>query len=337
VSGDDTRLSSHYGIADSPWFELRDGRHLVLTADVGPIIDVHTHLALSFGGPTKLDLFAGHERTEHYLPMENALDLECYMNRNFGRGDLRRMKRDLTILGFTARGMRRTHTVANLAREMSDLGITHSVLLPIDFPRISRNADTYLELAAQRDEVLSLGSVHPFDGQMVEKLEAQMAAGARGVKVHPAVQSVAPDHRRSMELYWHCGNRRLPILWHCGPVGIEPRRGRRLCQLKNYWRAVAEHPDTTFILGHSGALQFDAGLELAQNYENVWLEVSSQSLTNVKRAIAEGPQDRVMFGTDWPFYHQAPQLLKVLMATEKKPEARRRVLYENAARLFGLA
>jgi predicted TIM-barrel fold metal-dependent hydrolase len=56
----------------------------------------------------------------------------------------------------------------------------------------------------------------------------------------------------------------------------------------------------------------------------------------VRRALTEGPPDRVMFGTDWPFYHQATQLAKVLMATESDPGTRSRVLWENAARLFDL-
>jgi predicted TIM-barrel fold metal-dependent hydrolase len=331
-----THFPSHFALAETPWFRLVDGHRLVLDADVGPICDVHTHLALSFAGPPRLDLRARHERTRHYLPLENALDLEVYINRNFKPADLVRMKRDLTVLGVTPWGMRTTHTAENLCAEMRDLGIVASVLLPIDFQRFSYNAEAYLAIADEYAALTSLGSVHPYGDRIAEKLDAQVAAGARGVKVHPAVQLVRPDHPKCMALYRLCAERSLPILWHCGPVDIEPRLGRYLSQLKHYWRAVAENPGTTFILGHSGALQFDAGLELAQRYENVWLEVSSQSLTNVRRALTEGPPDRVMFGTDWPFYHQATQLAKVLMATESDPGTRSRVLWENAARLFDL-
>ena len=41
-------------------------------------------------------------------------------------------------------------------------------------------------------------------------------------------------------------------------------------------------------------------------------------------------------GSDWPFYHQATGLAKALLATEGDPALRRRVLYDNAASLFGL-
>jgi predicted TIM-barrel fold metal-dependent hydrolase len=43
-----------------------------------------------------------------------------------------------------------------------------------------------------------------------------------------------------------------------------------------------------------------------------------------------------MMGSDWPFYHLALPLAKVLLATEGAPEVRRQVLHDNAARLFGL-
>jgi predicted TIM-barrel fold metal-dependent hydrolase len=297
---------------------------------------VHTHLALSYALPNRVDLFKEHDRTEHYLPLERELDLDVYINKNFTPNDLKRLRRDLTLKSMTGSGMRATHTAPNLGREMSELSITASVLLPIDFPWLSRNAERYLDVAEKREDIVSLGSVHPFASEPRARLERQKAAGARGIKVHPAVQMIAPDHPRAMKIYAICGELGLPVLFHCGPVGIEPKRGRELSQVKHYWRAVADNPETLFVLGHSGALQMDLALDLCQRYENVYLESSSQSLTNVRRIIDEAPEGRVMFGSDWPFYHQAAPLAKVLLATEGKPKARAEVLWDNAARVFGL-
>ena len=46
--------------------------------------------------------------------------------------------------------------------------------------------------------------------------------------------------------------------------------------------------------------------------------------------------ERVVYGSDWPFYHQAIGIAKVLMATVGNPELRRKVLYGNAAALLNL-
>ena len=326
---------THHALTETGYFDLVDGCRLVLRdKSIGPIVDVHTHLALSYGPAGAVDLWAKSERTRHYLPTEGPLDTGVYMNSNFSDEDLRRLRRDLTLGSFTSRGMRTTHTASNLIAEMSDLGIAKSILLPIDYPWLSKNAEAYLDVARESDALISFGSVHPHAARRAEKLDRQKAAGARGVKVHPAVQLVAPDHPKARQLYDLCAARELPVLWHCGPVGIEPRLGRYLSQLKHYWRAVAEHRDTTFILGHSGARQFEAALELAQTYDNVYLETASQGIENVRRIVKEGPSDRIMLGSDWPFYHQATSLVKALMVTEDCKPIRTKLLWENAARLF---
>jgi len=327
----------HFALADLPYFEVRDGRLLLADPSLGPIIDVHTHLALAYVRPMGVDLWKTHDRTSHYLPLERPLDMDVYMNKNFTEDDLKRMKRDLTFTSVTPWGMRSTHTVGNITREMSELAVACSVLLPIDYPALSSNAEVYLDVAAKRDDLISLGSVHPFARAPGDKLAAQKAMGARGIKVHPAVQQVAPDHPRCMELYRLCAELDMLVFYHCGPVGIEPKRGRRLSQLKHYWPAVAGNPDTVFVLGHSGALQWELALDLAKHYPNVYLEFASQSAPAIRRILAEGPEDRIMLGSDWPFYHQAPIIAKVLAATEGRPALRRKVLYENAARLFGIA
>jgi predicted TIM-barrel fold metal-dependent hydrolase len=169
-----------------------------------------------------------------------------------------------------------------------------------------------------------------------DKLDAQVARGARGIKMHPAVQCVRPDDARAIRLYSMCGERNLTVLWHCGPVGIEPRLGRYLSQVRFYEKPIAENPKTRFILGHAGALQMEDALWLVKKYSNVYVETSSQSLSNVKRMVDTVDADRILYGTDWPFYHQSIALAKVLMATEGRRDVRHKILWSNAARILGL-
>ena len=337
MCGTETTFRDAYALTELPWFTLREGRITLADDTVEPAVDVHTHLALAYGRPMQVDLWKEHERTQHYLPLERRLDLDVYVNRNFTPDDLTRMKRDLTLKSMSGGGMRATHTAANLEREMAEVGVGLSLLLPIELPGISRNAETYLEVVEESATLRSLGSVHPYSTDVAGRLASQKAHGALGVKIHPAVQLVAPDDDRAMKVYQICAELELPVLWHCGPVGIEPKLGRYLSNLKHYWPAIQANPRTTFILGHSGALQMEMALDLAKAYPNVYLEISSQSSSNVKRIVDEAPADRVLFGSDWPFYHQAIPLAKVLQATEGKPSARRRVLWENAAALFGFS
>ena len=150
-----------------------------------------------------------------------------------------------------------------------------------------------------------------------------------------AVQLVAPDNKRAMRLYRMCGERGLPILFHCGPVGIEMALGRKLTQVRLYEQPLAENPSTTFVLGHAGALQMDEAIALVKKYPNAYVECSSQAVSNVRRLVDELPTERILFGSDWPFYHQAIGLAKVFMAVPDEKQ-RRAILHDNARRLFRL-
>jgi len=327
------RFADHLALARLPYFDVVGGR-LVVDPALGPVIDTHTHLALAYGPPSSLDLGRGGPAARHYLPLARPLDLERYALQNMTRADVRRMKLDLTLASITPWGLRRTHTTVNLLREMKELGVARAVLLPIELPLLSRNTAAYLRAAAPHQQLICFGSVHPLARGALRELDRQREAGARGIKLHPPVQLVRPDHPRAMKLYRRCAAHRLPVFWHCGPVGEEPRASRRRAQVALYERPIAEVPGATFVLGHSGALQMERALALANRYSNAWLDLSSQALANVRRIVERGPRDRLVFGSDWPFYHQAVALAKVLLATEGDTGLRRQELWYNAARLL---
>jgi len=319
-----------------PWFDVHNGRLVVSDRSVGPVIDMHSHIALAYLLPMRVDLYRATDHTEHYLPACCPIDFEVYQNKNFTPEVLHALKRDLTLGSLSRGGMRATHTVPNLVREMDELGIVRSVLLPIELPYISKNAAHALEAARRESKIIAFGSVHPIVDRVGTRIDEQAHAGARGVKVHPAVQLIAPDHPRAMTLYRLCAERNLPVLLHCGPVGIELQSGRRRTQVALYEKPIAEQPRTKFVLGHAGALQMEQALDLACRYPNVWLELSGQSLGNVRTILDRADPERVVYGSDWPFYHQALGIAKVLMATAGREHLRAKVLYRNAAALLGL-
>ena len=331
-----SRFTSLLDLTRLPWFGLSEAGRLVMTdRSIGPIADLHTHLALAYVRPLSVDLYKLHHETEHYLPSCCALDFDVYVNRNMSPAIVAALTHDLTLGSLGPRGMRATHTVPNLTREMDETGIRASVLLPIDFPVLSQNADAALRAAAATpDKLLSFGSVHPYASSPDVKLDAQYAKGARGIKMHPSVQLVRADNKRARALYEMCGDRQMVVFWHCGPAGIEPRLGQYLNQVRFYEDPIRDNPRTTFVLGHAGALQFDEALALQLKYPNVWLETSSQSLRNVTRLANEADTTRVVHGSDWPFYHPAISVAKVLIATEGKRAIRHAFLWGNAARLL---
>lgn len=332
---DRLRFDGLLDLARLPFFEVKEGRLRVADSSLRGAVDVHTHLSLSYG-PGKADLLASTPETETYLPARHPVDLELYANKNFTKADLAAIERDLALgsIGPAGKGMRRTHTIPNLRREMEEMGVAASVLLAIDFPVFSRNSEAWAQAARPFADLVCFAGVHALSPGLRARLDRLVALGVRGVKVHPAVQLLPPDADACMRLYRLCGERGLVVTFHCGPVDIETRLGRRFSQVRRYERALAECPQTRFVLGHSGALQMDLALGFAQKYRNVWLEISSQGLPAVQRILGEGPADRVLFGSDWPFYHPAIPLAKLALAARQDDALKRRVLYENARALL---
>ncbi len=326
--------ASGQDLVELPWFTLREGR-IAVEEPIGPIVDVHGHLALSYVRNRTVDLNAETPCTEHYLDTTKPLDLAIYANQNIDPEALGAMSRDLTLNSMSNSGMRATHTAPNLRREMADLGIARTLLLPVELPLISRNADAYIDAVDGQDELVSFGSVHPADPRRERMLHEQVARGALGFKLHPAVQLFRPDARRPMELMEVLQPLGLPVLFHCGPVGIELAVSRRLAQVRHFEGMLETFREVPVILGHSGALQMEDALELSRRHDNVWLEISSQSLPNLRRILQAADPNRVLFGSDWPFYHQSVPLAKVLLTTQRRPALRRKVLWENAAELLG--
>lgn len=332
---EDFRFDRLEDLARLPWFDVDAGRLVVSDRTVGPIIDMHAHYALPAPWPRKIDLERETPKTELLLECCARHDLDVYANVNFGALGLKKLKREL-VLGSIAGGKRPTHTAANLERDCRDAGVVHSAVLAIDLGMPSRSVRDSIAAAKTRASATPFGSVHPRRRRPKEKLEEQLHAGARGLKLHPQLQQFYPDIPAARALYALAARERIPVLWHCGPVGIELKSARKFVQIPNYEAPLAAFPDTTFVLGHAGGLACDQAIQLQRRYPNAYLEMSSISLSQMRQVIEEADLDRIVFGTDWPFYHHALPLAKVLVLTEGRPALRRKILHDNAARLLRL-
>lgn len=332
-----TRFDSIYDLARLPWFDIADGHRLVVDPAVGPIIDMHTHVAIAYLLKHRIDVMRSTPRTAYYLPLDAPIDLDLYSNANLDDEAMFSMKLDMSLMSLTPWGKRATHTAPNLLRDMDDLGIVNSVILPFDLPFGPSNANVFLDVAQRFPRLLSFGSVHPRDRDVEAKLTEQIDRGARGMKLHPNGQFLAPDAPPVVHFCGRCGARDLPVLFHCGPVGIEPKAAERRSQANRYERTIAENPGTTFVLGHSGALQHRVAIEFAAKYPNTWFELSCLGLSALREVLEVVPPERVLYGTDWPFYHQSLTMARLLIALDGEPERLRSVFHDNASRLLGLS
>lgn len=340
-----TRFRGYRGLAELPWFELDAQGELVMVADdVPPAVDCHCHFGISLLLAPELDLFQRTDRVEHLLdcdaePPGCELDLDIYINGNFTPDELSRMHRGVIAQGLWGSRAAATQTIPNLLREMDATRVERAWILPIafGFPFGDDLTERWLdaiEASGSAERFVSGASVHPGDPERIAKLERYAARGARVVKLHPPLQRFYPDADEMMEIYAACERLGLVVFFHCGRAGIEPERNHPYALPRHYAGALANFPKLPFVLGHSGARDADAALELALAHDNAWLDVHGQGLAHLGEMLRRTGGERMLFGTDWPFYHLASSLAKVLIATDGRPDLRDAVLQGNMERLL---
>ncbi len=233
-----------------------------------------------------------------------------------------------------------TATLENFSNSMEETGVTYSICLPVP-PHV-----TFADLQPVADEV---PGVIPFTGVDYNRdrklgiaLEADVKAGARGLKLHPIIQNVplmGERTRAAIDAFSvHC----LPVLFHCGVssyyLGIEKvKENPSYGEIHYGAELVREFPEVSFIAGHSGLFEVRDVIKMMGGRSNVWVDTSFQSVAMVRELIGAFGPERVLFASDWPYGKRAPALAIARAACDGDAGLERRVLFENAAELLGLS
>lgn len=341
-------FNGYRGLAELPWFALDVNGVLHNVADDMPAaIDMHCHLGMSLLLAPEVDLQKRTARVVHLLDCDATnpgcdLDLDVYINRNFSEQALNALWWGSAAQGLWGSASASTQTIPNLLFEMRTCGVERASIMPIAFDLpfgddLTERWIEAIEIAGARERFILGCSVHPQDPARFEKLRGYAAAGARMIKFHPTMQRAYPDSDVMMELYSECYRLGLIVFFHCGRAGIEPESTHRYALPRHYEAAFKTYPDLQFVLGHSGARDVAEALPLAMRYANVWLDTHGQGVTTLDNMLKRTGGERMLFGSDWPFYHLAASLAKLLIITEGQPEKRFALLRGNAERLLAIS
>lgn len=334
------------GLADLPWFELDSEQRLVCVDESIPkAIDVHCHLGMSVLFEPELDLLKENPRTRHLLDCDATtpgcdLDLDIYVNGNFSEEALSSLTKTIVAQGLWGSDYAETQTIPNLLREMDAMRVERSVLLPIEFGFWfgDRQTEKWRDAVARAntDRLISGFSVSPDDKNAIADMERHVKAGARVMKLHPPVQRFFPDDPSLDELYTRAAELGVIVFYHGGRAGIESEAAHPYAMPRHYEATFKNHPNLQCVIGHGGARDGDAMLELALKYDNVWLGTHGQGISHLDKMIAATNGERLLFGTDWPFYHVGASLAKVLITTDTPGRSiiREKLLRTNALELL---
>ena len=168
-------------------------------------------------------------------------------------------------------------------------------------------------------------SVNPkYPATASRELRRCLDAGLRLVKVHSGLGIAYNDP--SYEMVWEfAAEHRLPILAHTAGRDIET----------TLESTIARYPQITWSLAHAGIADPPVYVRVAKQYDNVYTDLVYSACPRgmVEYFVAQGLEDKLLWGTDWPFMSAQPQLGKVLFA-RISPLQKAKILGDNARQIL---
>jgi predicted TIM-barrel fold metal-dependent hydrolase len=184
------------------------------------------------------------------------------------------------------------------------------------------------------DRIVPFAALHPDVPDMNACVDEIVAAGFRGVKIHPDIQGFRIDAENVIRMIGAVAGR-LPILIHAGDHRYDNSGPARLNRMLDLF------PNLTAILAHLGGWgEWEKAMASGlKDRKNVYVDTSS-SLYAVPPAraaeiIRAYGADRVFFGTDYPMWIPTEELAR-FGALGLNEEEREKILHKNAEAFFGL-
>jgi predicted TIM-barrel fold metal-dependent hydrolase len=172
--------------------------------------------------------------------------------------------------------------------------------------------------------------------------EMATSKGARGIKLHPVLQGIDPLDRDWWPVFEACAELGLVVLSHSGPA----RPGAVSGEPRAFGPLMKHVPSLTLVLAHLGGGAWRDTAEVARDLPNVLFDVCEiiertgsergPTAREMAHLIGEIGPDRVLFGSDWPWYEPAHSLAVLRSLPGLSASDVAAIAGGNAARVLGL-
>ena len=202
------------------------------------------------------------------------------------------------------------------------------------------------ELAAEHPALTAFVAMDPGvlgDDEAASHLrEMAEGHGARGIKLHPVLGGYMPDDPRLDAVYRTCVELGLSVLSHTG----SDREGAGYAEPRSFTPVLAANPGLVLVLAHLGGANWKQTADLARAYPQAVFDLceivewtgapSAPTAEELGHVIAEIGSERVMLGTDFPWYDLDRTVDLVMALPGLSVGERESILGANAARILHL-
>lgn len=237
-------------------------------------------------------------------------------------------------------------TPERLLRDMELNSISKSIVLQINTTKCD-SSEEMSNIASEHEEILTFGSIHPKDDNIMYKIDKNISLGVKGWKINPHVSGIDIDDEDSVKLLKELAKTNLPIIscsglafptekLNKGFIFNKQKKYLEAQNIKRFYNVLREIPDTTFIFAHGGCYQTKELIELMKKYPSTYVDISVQPPNNIRKLIEEIGSERILFGTDYPAFNHGFSIVSVLRATDNVGE-RKNIFSQNAKRILKMA
>jgi uncharacterized protein len=197
-------------------------------------------------------------------------------------------------------------------------------------------------------QFIGFASVDPWKGERaIEEIERAVGQlGMKGAKFHPGIQAFYPHDTRFYKLYEKIAALGVPALFHTGTsglgAGMPGGMGIKLDYTRPIWldHVAADFPNLTIIGAHPSWPWHEEMLAILAHKSNVFMDLSGWAPKYIPKMIWDEArrrlQDRILFGSDYPFISPQRWLEEFESIEGFSPEARKKILCGNAQRILKL-
>lgn len=173
-----------------------------------------------------------------------------------------------------------------------------------------------------------------------KKLLEDVENGAMGLKIHPVLQRkslLSEEIAEALKVWEETGK---PVICHTYAYNYfhEEESFRNTPEFGSnfdFLKLASKFPNINFVGAHSGGPHDFAQLWEGSDLNNVYVDTSFQCAEIVKEFVKRYGEDRVLFGTDWPWGTEATPIKVVEEACEGNVNLEEKIFYRNAEKLMG--
>lgn len=152
-----------------------------------------------------------------------------------------------------------------------------------------------------------------------ELIRMKKSLALAGLKLHPIVECFRPDHPFFNQFFKKVNELGLPTLFHTGDGFSSPALTSKIAM---------KYPKLPIILGHLK----EGALSALERFENIYVETSG-TLPGIIELAVDVDEDRVLFGSDIPYYRYPTQIM-IIEASAISNKIRKKVFCDNFRKLF---